>query len=160
MAGEPLSALAEAVIKGDTKRAEALTQRYLNYGMDPITIVEDGLARGVRIVGEKFETGELFLPDLVMGAEAVCLGTAILTTKESSLSLEMKEKWMDTDIFDEDYHRGLYHLTLGPTRVPSSAIGFQKKVIPLKNFIETLMNEAEEILKSFGFTKEKFSTNL
>ena len=99
-----------------------------------------------------------FLGALVMGAEAVCLGTAILTTKESPLSEEMKESWMNTDIFTEDYHRRLYHLMLGPTRVPSSAIGFQKEIIPLKAFIENIINEAEEILKSRGFSKEEFIT--
>ncbi len=97
-----------------------------------------------------------FLGVLAMGAEAVCLGTAILTTIESPLSVEMKENWMNTDIFSEEYHRRLYHLTLGPTRVPSSAIGFQKEIVPLKAFIEKLMNEVEEILKSWGFTKKEF----
>ena len=99
-----------------------------------------------------------FLGALAMGAEAVCLGTAILTTTESPLSVEMKEKWMNTDIFNEDYHKGLYHLTLGPTRVPSSAIGFQKNIIPLKVFIEYLMNDAEDILKSWGFRKKTFNS--
>lgn len=99
-----------------------------------------------------------FLGALAMGAEAICLGTAILTTKESPLSVETKENWMNTDIFSEEYHRRLYHLTLGPTRVPSSAIGFQKKIIPLKDLIENIMNEAEDVLNSWGFTKEEFNT--
>ncbi|MFX1349740.1 MAG: NAD(P)H-dependent flavin oxidoreductase [Promethearchaeota archaeon] len=99
-----------------------------------------------------------FLGALALGAEAICLGTAILTTEESPLSVEMKENWMNTDIFSEDYHRRLYHLTLGPTRVPSSAIGFQKKIIPLKFFIDNLMNDVENILNSWGVTKEEFNT--
>lgn len=99
-----------------------------------------------------------FLGALIMGAEAVCLGTAILTTKESPLSTDMKEKWLNTDIFDENYHKGLYHLTLGPTRVPSAAIGFRKEIIPLKDFIESLINDAEDLLKSKGFSKEEFIT--
>ena len=78
MTDEPSSALAEAVILGDAKRTKELTMRYLNYGMDPLTILEDGLARGVRIVGEKFDAGEYFLPDLVMGAEAMKAGIRML----------------------------------------------------------------------------------
>jgi nitronate monooxygenase len=95
---------------------------------------------------------------LAMGADAVCLGTAILTTKESPLSIERKLMRLDTDIFTEDYHRRLYHRTLSGTSVPSPSIGFQKKIVPLKDLIESLMNNAEIILKSFGFTKEKFTT--
>jgi methanogenic corrinoid protein MtbC1 len=79
MTGEPLSALAEAVIQGDSKRAEELTTRYLNiYGMDPLTIIEEGLSRGVRIVKDRFDEGNFFLPDLVMGAEAMRAGIRIL----------------------------------------------------------------------------------
>ncbi|HDZ19061.1 hypothetical protein LCGC14_1121930 [marine sediment metagenome] len=101
-----------------------------------------------------------YLGALAMGAEAVCLGTAILTTKESPLPAEVKEEWINTDILTEDYHRKLYHLTLRGTSVPSAAIGFQKKIISLNIFIENLINEAENILKLWGFTKEEFNTTL
>lgn len=99
-----------------------------------------------------------FLGALAMGADAVCLGTAILATKESPLPTERKENWINTDIFTEDYHRRLYHLTLGGTSVPSPTIGFQNKVVPLKSLIENIMNETENILKSWGFDKEEFNT--
>ncbi|MFQ6125720.1 MAG: B12-binding domain-containing protein [Candidatus Heimdallarchaeota archaeon] len=92
MTDEPSSALAEAVILGDAKRAKELTMRYLNYGMDPLTILEDGLARGVRIVGEKFEAGEYFLPDLVMGAEAMKAGIRILEPELQRTQQQMKSK--------------------------------------------------------------------
>jgi len=79
MTGEPLSALAEAVIQGDAKRTIELTTRYLNiYGMDPLTIIKEGLSRGVRIVKDRFDDGDFFLPDLVMGAEAMRAGIRIL----------------------------------------------------------------------------------
>jgi NAD(P)H-dependent flavin oxidoreductase YrpB (nitropropane dioxygenase family) len=99
-----------------------------------------------------------FLGALTMGAEAVCLGTAILTTKESPLQEELKRKWLETDIFSKDYHHQLYHFKLQSTRVPSTAIAFQKDIISLKNLIENIMNEAENILKSMGFSIEEFKT--
>lgn len=99
-----------------------------------------------------------FLGALTMGAEAVCFGTAILTTQESPISTEVKKKWLETDIFTEEYHQRLYHRELKGTSVPSAAIGLQKDIIPLKTFIENTMNDAEEILKSLGFSKNEFST--
>jgi nitronate monooxygenase len=99
-----------------------------------------------------------FLGALAMGAEAVCLGTAILTTEESPLSIQRKNERLKTKIFTADYHKRLYHRTRRGTSVPSPSIGFQNDVIPLKNFIENLMNEAEYILKSWGITTEEFNT--
>jgi len=99
-----------------------------------------------------------FLGALMLGAEAVCLGTAILITKESPLPPQIKDDWINTDIFTEEYHKKLYHLTLAGTSVPSTAIGFQKKNIALKDLIENIMNEAEDVLNSWGFTKEEFNT--
>ena len=99
-----------------------------------------------------------FFGALAMGADAVCLGTAILTTKESPIPTNVKENWVQTDIFSENYHKELYHLSLKGTSVPSAAIGFQNKIIPLKKFIENLMNDAEYILKSWGFIKDEFCT--
>ncbi|MFX1575426.1 MAG: nitronate monooxygenase [Promethearchaeota archaeon] len=94
---------------------------------------------------------------LAMGADAVCLGTAILTTEESPMSLKRKEERINTDIFTEDYHRQLYHRRLGGTHVPSPSIGFQNKIIPLKTMVKNIINEAESILKSWGFNSEEFS---
>jgi NAD(P)H-dependent flavin oxidoreductase YrpB (nitropropane dioxygenase family) len=99
-----------------------------------------------------------FLGALAMGAEAVCLGTAILTTKESPLQEELKKRWLQTDIFSKDYHHQLYHFKLQSTQVPSTAVAFQKDIFPVKDLIENIMNEAENILKSMGFTAEEFKT--
>jgi len=99
-----------------------------------------------------------FLGALAMGAEAICLGTAILVTEESPFSKEKKESWVNTDIFSEDYHKRLYHLKLGGTSVPSPAVGYKNKIVPLKDLIENIMSNAENILKSLGFPKDEFNT--
>ncbi|MFW9973440.1 MAG: NAD(P)H-dependent flavin oxidoreductase [Candidatus Odinarchaeota archaeon] len=98
-----------------------------------------------------------FLGALTMGADAICLGTAILLTKESPLPLHLKEDWLNTNILLEDYHNKLYHFSLKGTRVPSPATAFVSNEVSLKDFIESLVNGAEKILKSWGFTKEEFN---
>ena len=49
---------------------EALAQ---NIGLK--TIINEGLTKGMDIVGKKFEAGEYFIPDMLASAEAV--GTAM-----------------------------------------------------------------------------------
>ncbi|MBA7511680.1 NADH:quinone reductase [subsurface metagenome] len=97
-----------------------------------------------------------FLGALAGGAEAVCLGSAILTTTESPVPKEMKKKWLEIDILSEDYHKKLYHRDLKATSVLSTAIAHQKEIVPLRDFIENIMDEAGEILKSWGFKENQF----
>jgi nitronate monooxygenase len=99
-----------------------------------------------------------FLGALAMGADAVCMGTAILITKESPLPFIMKEQWLQTDVLSEEYHKSLYHFSLKGTRVPSPAIVFQKEIKSLSELIDNLMNEAESILNSWKLNNQEFRT--
>jgi len=98
-----------------------------------------------------------FLAALGMGAEGVCLGSAILTTKESPASQESKERWLEMDVLSEDYHKQLYHRELKGTRVLSAAITHQKKNCSVHELIENIMIEAAEILTSWGFKEDQFT---
>jgi 5-methyltetrahydrofolate--homocysteine methyltransferase len=72
-----LNEINDAVIEGDVEKTAKIVKQALKK-IDPLIIVEDGLAKGVRIVGEKFEKGDYFLPDLIMGANAMQKGVDIL----------------------------------------------------------------------------------
>ncbi|NVM16860.1 MAG: nitronate monooxygenase [Candidatus Lokiarchaeota archaeon] len=99
-----------------------------------------------------------FLGAIGMGAEGVCLGSAILTTKESPASQEAKERWLDTNVLSEEYHKQLYHRDLRSTRVLSASIAHQKEEVSINELIENIMSGATEILASWGFKKDQFST--
>jgi len=100
--------------------------------------------------------GRAFLGALAMGADGICLGSAILATEESPLDDETKKKWLSMDILSEAYHQQLYHGKLKGTPVPSPALHFQKKIIPVKKVITNIIEEAESILKTWGFIGPKF----
>ena len=65
-----LDELQQAVIEGDGEGAKAAAQKCLEAGIPPLETVEFGLRDGLRIVGERFEKLELFLPDMILAAEA------------------------------------------------------------------------------------------
>jgi corrinoid protein of di/trimethylamine methyltransferase len=48
-----------------------LSQKALEQGEEPLTIINQGLVPGMEIVGEKFQTGEYFLPHMVIAASAM-----------------------------------------------------------------------------------------
>ena len=65
-----LAELQVAIIEGDREQAKAAAQKCLDAGITPTEAVEIGLREGLRVVGEKFETLELYLPDMILAAEA------------------------------------------------------------------------------------------
>jgi len=72
MANERLfEELTNAVIAGDPDKASELAHEALRAGMDPLGAIEQGLNPGMDVVGEGFAKGELFIPDLVLSAEAM-----------------------------------------------------------------------------------------
>lgn len=72
------SKLAQAVIDGEPDDAEALARQALDQGLDPLTCINEGLTKGIQRVGELFADGEYFLPELIIGAEAMKRALAIL----------------------------------------------------------------------------------
>ena len=64
-------AMFRAVVEGDIARARALATELVEGRGDLLAAVEQGFAAGIRRVGELWEEGEYFLPELVQGAEAM-----------------------------------------------------------------------------------------
>ena len=47
-----------------------LSRQALDSGIEPLEILENGISKGMEIVGKRFETGEAFLPELIFAADA------------------------------------------------------------------------------------------
>ncbi len=99
-----------------------------------------------------------YLSALALGADAVCFGTALMITKECPVALNIKKKWLNMDIFDEDFYNRIFHYNVKNFMSPSMALGHRKEIVPVKAFIEEIIDGAEKILKLWGFKTEEFST--
>jgi corrinoid protein of di/trimethylamine methyltransferase len=78
MSQQILIQLTQAVIDGEPEQAAALAQQALQLGLDPLLCINQALTPGMQRVGELFESGEYFLPDLIIGGEAMKQALAIL----------------------------------------------------------------------------------
>jgi len=67
-----------AVLAFDEETAKAKTQAELDGGTDIGTILNDGLISAMDEVGERFSSGELFVPEMLMAAQAMKAGLKIL----------------------------------------------------------------------------------
>ncbi len=59
-------------------KAAELAQQALAQGIDPLAAINDGYVPGISYVGEQFGAGEMFLPDLMLAAEAMKAAVAVL----------------------------------------------------------------------------------
>lgn len=73
-----LSPLSLAIETGDRDKAIELTNAALSSGVGPQSIISDGLQAGMGVVGEKFSSGEYFLPDMLLAARAMNSSLEIL----------------------------------------------------------------------------------
>jgi 5-methyltetrahydrofolate--homocysteine methyltransferase len=63
--------LTEAVIKGDIQRAVTETQTAVDAGANVQAILDEGLIAAMDEVGEKFSTGEMFVPQMLRSAKTM-----------------------------------------------------------------------------------------
>ncbi|MDK2880362.1 MAG: trimethylamine corrinoid protein [Clostridia bacterium] len=73
-----LEELKEAVMEGDRELVEELCRRVLDQKVNPVEAVENGLIKGIEEIGRLWTEGEMFLPDVMMGADALKAGLDIL----------------------------------------------------------------------------------
>jgi len=84
-----LAALKTTIIDGDAAMAADYADKALAAGVDPLTAVEQGLSQGMTYVGDRFESGDAFLPELLMAAETF---TAAMNVLQPALEQMKKDR--------------------------------------------------------------------
>jgi 5-methyltetrahydrofolate--homocysteine methyltransferase len=75
---ELLQQIADSVIRGQDQQTSELTQQVIELQTSPKEILDDGLIAGMNVVGERFKAHEIFLPDVLLAARAMCAGMDLL----------------------------------------------------------------------------------
>ena len=78
MSEDLLAKIIASLVEGEPDETVDLTRQALDAGLEPLTIINDGLAPGMEIVGDKFQSGEYFLPHLIIAANGMQQAMALL----------------------------------------------------------------------------------
>lgn len=73
-----LEKISGAVFEGDSEKTEALVQKAMDDGISAKDILDNGLVLGMGEVGARFKRGEMFVPEVLMSAEAMHTGLELL----------------------------------------------------------------------------------
>jgi corrinoid protein of di/trimethylamine methyltransferase len=73
-----LERLTNAVLETNVDAAREAATKALEAKIDPLDAIQNGLAKGLREIGARFERGEMFLMELILGGEAMKAGLEVL----------------------------------------------------------------------------------
>jgi corrinoid protein of di/trimethylamine methyltransferase len=71
MTAEILTGITSSLVECKPDLTAGLTQEALEAGLAPLAIINEGLIPGMEVVGQKFQAGEYFLPQMVIAANAM-----------------------------------------------------------------------------------------
>jgi corrinoid protein of di/trimethylamine methyltransferase len=84
-----MAQITQSIIDGEPELTEDLTQQALAAGLEPLIIIKEGLVPGMNVVGEKFASGEYFLPNLIISASGMENAMKILEPELKARSQEV-----------------------------------------------------------------------
>jgi trimethylamine corrinoid protein len=143
---ELLARMGKAIIEGDKIEAEALAKEALEQKMDLNEVIEKGYVPGIQKVGDLWEKGEYFLPELITSAECMKAAMNILQPEMEKAQIQTQSKrkvvigTVEGDIHD-----------IGKNLVSSmlSANGFDVHDLGADVKLEQFIEKAEEAKANF-----------
>lgn len=128
----------QAVLTGKHREMEALVQQALDEGISVSDIIQKTLRPAMNEVGERFSTGEFFLPDLILSADAMKQAIGFLRPLMTAEDAESKQETVVIGTVQGDVH------DIGKNLVVATLEGSGYKVfdlgvdVPAENFIEAV----------------------
>ena len=87
-----LGQLAQAVVALKPELVTELARRAIEEKITPDTVMTEGLARGMKLVGEKFAAREYFVPEVLLAARAMYAGFDIVKERMGNREWAMGRK--------------------------------------------------------------------
>jgi corrinoid protein of di/trimethylamine methyltransferase len=160
-----LQDLTSSVIEGDSAKAEATAKRALEGGVDPLVAITDGLNKGMAQVGNDFSKLKVYLPEVMMAADAMKVALAILepaALKRDSSSIKKRKVVIATILGDiHDIGKNIVALLMRANGfevydmgrdIPvdamiNKALDTQSDIIAASTLLSTSMPYMEDLLK-------------
>jgi len=142
---ELLAAVEAGLIDGDSEQTERMIKAALEFGVSPNAIVNNALLPGMSLIGRRFRDNEVYVPDVILAADAMQTGLDLLRPQLADSHIDLRRKIIIGTVRN-DLH------DLGKTIICCSLIAAGFDVIdlgvnvPASVFIEALAKEKPSVV--------------
>lgn len=126
----------QSILDTDDEAAKEIAQKALEDGIDPLDMINEGFSEGIRQMGDLFDRGEVFLPGLLIGSEAMSAAVEIL---EAALPMEEQKKKLGTIVIgtvEGDIHDIGKGIMVTMLRVHGYEVHDLGRDIPIEEFVK------------------------
>ena len=137
--------LKDGVVEFQEEEVKKAAQQALDEGYDALEMIMDGLAAGMEIVGELYDRNEYFVPEVLMCADALYAGLAILRphvpAKEGGLNAQVVIGSIQGDV--HDIGKNLVKMMFDVAGWEVHDLG---RDVPLEKFVEEQLKTDSEVV--------------
>lgn len=142
---ELLEKLKEGVIEYQEDDVKEAAQAAVDEGYDALEAIMDGLAAGMEVVGELYDKNEYFVPEVLMCADALYAGLAILRPLVPKSEDDMKAQVVIGSI-QGDVHDIGKNLVKMMFDVAGWEVHDLGRDVPLESFVEEQLRTDSEVV--------------
>ncbi|MDH5703433.1 MAG: corrinoid protein [Aigarchaeota archaeon] len=142
---EALQKVVDCIVGLKFDQVQEACQQVLDAGIPAFKIVDEGMAEGMRIVGEKYEANEYFLSELIVAGEVMKEGMKVLEPHLKSGQVRKIGKIVIGTVYGD-----LHEIGKNVVSVMLGAAGFDIVDLgvdaPVEKFVEAVKKEKPEIV--------------
>ena len=145
MSNEILDKLADVVVRGKIKEAKPLAEQALAAGVDPKVIIFDSLSKAMGIVGQKYESKQYFLPQVLLSAQTMYQALDVTLPKLKVDANAVPGKVV-LAVVEGDVHDIGKNIVKAMLTGAGLTIFDMGRDVPIKNLIEKAKTEGAQVL--------------
>ena len=142
---EILSTLEKAVITGKRDEAIDAAKAALDSGLDPIEAINDGLVKGMTIVGDKYAAHEMYLPQVLLAANTMYGGLDILFPAIPSAALKDQVRVV-IGVVEGDVHDIGKNIVKTMMTAGGYSVNDLGRDVPIETFVETTEADSAKVV--------------
>ena len=155
MTSEIYETAIDAIVKGDAALAVEMAKKGLSEGIDPLELLNQGFIPGINKVGDLFDVGTLFIPELILSANAMQNAADIINAAIPENDRQVQGRFLIGTV-EGDVH------DIGKTIVVSllKASGFEVKDLGRDVSTDRFIKEAEDFKADIIGTSSLLTTTM